>query len=83
MGKESKSSNWHSSQPGQVSAPLILDPVPGDMPDKMKTVCDKFELMHGSRVQVQVPRAGRSVKVDAKPEPLRRLGFILSLKVTS
>ena len=73
MAKESKRSNWHSSQPGQVSAPLILDPVPGDILDKINTVCEKFEQMNGNRVQV-CPRAGKSVKVDAKPEPSRRLG---------
>ena len=73
MAKESKRSDWHSFRPGQVSAPLILDPVPGDMLDQMKTVCAKFEKMHGIRVQV-CPRTGKLVRVDAKSEPLRRLG---------
>ena len=36
-------------------------------------MCAKFEETHGIRVQV-CPRAGRSVKSDAKPEPLRKLG---------
>jgi hypothetical protein len=72
LAKEDKRSNWHS-QPGQISAPLILDPVPGDMLDKLKTVCEKFEKDNGIKVKV-CPRAGRSVKTDAKAEPLRKLG---------
>ena len=39
----------------------------------MRSVCTKFEETHGMRVQV-CPRAGKSVKTDAKPEPLRKLG---------
>ena len=73
MANQSKRSNWHSSQPGQVSSTLILDPVPGDILDELNTVCEKFEQMHGNRVEV-CPRAGKSVKADAKPGPLRRLG---------
>ena len=73
LAKQNKRSNWHSKGSGLVSAPLIVDPVPGNMLDKMRSVCSKFEESHGIRVQV-CPRAGKSVKLDAKPEPLRKLG---------
>jgi hypothetical protein len=43
LAKECKRSNWHNKAQGQVSAPLIVDPVPGDMLDKMKSLCSKFE----------------------------------------
>ena len=43
------------------------------MLDRMKSVCTKFDETLGIRVQV-CPRAGMSVKTDAKPEPLRKLG---------
>ena len=69
LAKQNKRSNWHSKGSGLVLAPLIVDPVTGNMLDKMRSVCSKFEESHGIRVQVY-PRAGKSVKLDAKPEPL-------------
>ena len=73
LAKEDKRSNWHSLKPGQVLAPLIHEPVPGDLLAKLKTVCVKFENSYGIKVEV-CPRAGTSVKTNAMPEPLRRLG---------
>ena len=73
MAKESKKSNWHSLKPGHVSAPLIVDLVPGGMLENIKKICTKFEESHGIKVQV-CPRAGISVSTDAKPEPLKKLG---------
>ena len=73
LAKVEKKSNWHQSKPGQVSAPLILDPVPGDMLEKMKTLCEQFQERHGIKVVI-CPRAGSSVRTDAKPDPLRKLG---------
>ena len=63
---------WHKGN-GQVSAPLILDPVSGSMVEEIKAECDKFERIHGIRVQV-CQRAGKSVRTDAKAEPLRITG---------
>ena len=40
---------------------------------KLKTVCERFEKDNEIKVKV-CPRAGRSVKTDAKAEPLRKLG---------
>ena len=73
LAKESKRQSWHKGGEGQVSAPLILDPVSGSMVEDMKAECDKFERMHGIRVQV-CQRAGKSVRTDAKSEPLRITG---------
>ena len=73
LSKEGKKTSWHQTHPGQVSAPLIVDPVPGDLLQKLKSECEKFERAHGVRVQV-CPKAGTSVKTDAKPDPLRKLG---------
>ena len=73
LAKVGKKTKWHQSKPGQASAPLILDPIPGDMLEKMQTVCGKFEETHGIRVMI-CPKAGASVRRDAKPEPLRKLG---------
>ena len=36
--KELKRTHWHKNKPGQVSAPLILDPTAGDMSKEMKSV---------------------------------------------
>ena len=74
MAKVGKKSNWHQAKPGQASAPLILDPIPGDMLEKMKTVRGKFEQTHGIRVLI-CKKAGSSVRRDAKPEPLRKSEF--------
>ena len=74
MAKVGKKSNWHQANPGQASAPLFLDTIPGDMLEKMKTVCGKFEQTHGIRVLI-CQKALSSVKRDAKPEPLRKLGY--------
>ena len=69
--KEMKQKNWHKSRQNQISAPLILDPVEGEMTNEMKAVCNKFEEVTGFRVAVQT-RAGRANKQLAKSEPLRR-----------
>ena len=66
-----KQKNWHKSSQNQISAPLILDPVEGEMTNEMKSVCKKFEEVTGFRVAVQT-RAGRANKQLAKSEPLRR-----------
>ena len=74
LAKELKKQTWHNSKnKSQVSAPLILDPVPGPMLEQMKIECAKFERVHGIQVQV-CQRAGQSVRTDAKPEPLRKTG---------
>ena len=36
--KEVQKENWHKSEKGQVSAPLIIDPVAGNMSSEMKVV---------------------------------------------
>ena len=66
--KSQPSTEWK-----EESAPLILDPVAGDMLERMKLECENFEKVHGIHVPV-VQRAGISVKADAKPEPLRKPG---------
>ena len=68
--KEAKVSKWHQAQRNQVSAPLILDPVAGEMVADMKEVCRRFESVTGMRVVVQT-RAGKANKQMAKSEPLR------------
>ena len=72
LAKVVKKTSWHQKK-GEVSAPLILDPVEGDMVELMKTECQKFESLYGVRVAV-IQRAGKSVKPDAKSEQLRKLG---------
>ena len=52
---------------------MIIDPVPGDLLQKTKSQCEKFEKAHGVKVQI-CPKAGCSVKSDAKPDPLRKVG---------
>jgi hypothetical protein len=71
--KEIKVTNWHTNQLNQVSAPLILDPTAGSMTNEIKEVCRKFESVTGMRVVVQ-ERAGQSVKLLAKAEPLKNQG---------
>ena len=41
--KEQKKNSWHQSKPGQISAPLIIDPTAGPLTEDMKEVCRKFE----------------------------------------
>ena len=72
LAKVIKKTSWHQRK-DEVSAPLILDPVVGDMVQKMKAECQKFESLHGERVAL-IQRAGKSVRTDAKSEPLRTLG---------
>ena len=72
LAKVAKQQSWHKVE-GQISAPLILDPVPGPLMEKLKSECTKFERQHGIKVKI-CPRAGKSVTSDARPEPLRRDG---------
>ena len=67
-----KKTSWHKRK-DEISAPLILDPVEGDMIELLKAECQKFESLHGLRVPI-IQRAGKSVRTDAKSEPLRVLG---------
>ena len=53
-----------------MSAPLIIDPVTGPLVERLQVECKNFEAKFGIKVSV-VMRAGRSVKRDAKAEPLR------------
>ena len=71
LEKERKLVTWHKGEKGQISAPLIIDPTPGDLTSSIKQACRKFEEATNIRVAVKL-RAGRSVKSDAKSEPLRR-----------
>ena len=71
MDKERKSTAWHNNSQTTISAPLIIDPTVGRLTEKMKTACRKFGEAMDMNVVVKV-RAGRSVKTDAKSEPLRK-----------
>ena len=55
---ELKRIHWHKIKPGQVSAPLILDPTVEEMSKEMKTFED-LEKLTGQRVPV-VERAGKA-----------------------
>ena len=68
--KEVKKEKWKKSEKGQVSAPLIIDPVAGNMSSEMKVVCKQFENLTRMRVVVQT-RAGRAIEPLAKSEPLK------------
>ena len=68
--KELKRTKWHQGKTDQVSAPLLLDPAPGEMTRDMKEVCRKFEEVTGWRISVN-KRAGNSVRSIAKAEPLK------------
>ena len=70
MEKERKVTKWHQTKPGQVSAPLILDPTAGNMATEMKEVCCKFEAMTGMKVLIK-QKAGEKNKQIAKAEPLK------------
>ena len=70
MKKESRRESWHQAEPGQITAPLILDPTGGDLTQKLKALCEIFEKSTGLRVTVR-ERAGDSVKRGVKSEPMR------------
>ena len=71
LEKEQKLTTWHKGSEGQISAPLIIDPTAGDLAPSLKEACRKFEEATDIRVAVKL-RAGRSLKRDAKSEPLRK-----------
>ena len=60
MAKELKRTNRHKTTENQVSAPLILDPISGEMSKEMREVAQKLEVLTGWRVPV-VERAGLRV----------------------
>ena len=70
LEKERKKTTWHKTSADRVSAPLIIDPTAGELTGKMKAACRDFGVSMGMDVRV-IERAGRSVKSDAKSEPLR------------
>ena len=70
LEKERKGTKWHKASADRVSAPLIIDPTAGELTGKMKAACRDFGVSMGMDVRV-IERAGRSVKSDAKSEPLR------------
>ena len=72
LAKKNKSTSWHKSSKDKISAPLIIDPTSGGLTEKLKAACQKFGDSLGLDVSVRV-RAGRSVRNDAKSEPLRKL----------
>ena len=72
LEKEKKVVTWHQGRSDQISAPLIIDPTAGDLTQRMKKVCSRFEEDANMRVAVK-ERAGRKMKADCKPEPLRKL----------
>ena len=69
--KEKRQVTWHKEVEGQISAALIIDPMAGDLTSKLKLVCRKFDEGTGIKVVVKL-RAGRSLKSDAKLEPIRK-----------
>ena len=71
LEKERKSTAWQNSGKRRISAPLIIDPTAGRFTEKMKVACQKFGEAMDMDMVVKV-RAGRSVKTDAKSEPLRK-----------
>ena len=71
LEKESRKATWHQGAEGQISAPLIIDPTAGGLTSNLKEACSKFEEATGIRVAVKL-RAGKSLKSDAKSEPLRK-----------
>ena len=73
LEKELKRGNWHKVRKDQVSAPLIIDPTPGELTSKLKEACVKFKAATGIHVTVR-ERAGRSVRKDGQPEPFRQKG---------
>ena len=70
LEKERKITKWHQTKPGQVSAPLILDPTAGNMAIEMREICCKFETMTGMKILVK-ERAGEKNKQIAMAEPLK------------
>ena len=52
---------------------FILDPVCGEMIERMKLEYKKFKKVPGTHVPV-VQRAGKYVRTDVRPEPLRKTG---------
>ena len=70
LEKELKTVSWHKGGEGEASAPLIIDPMAGNLTCNLKAACKKYEEATGIRAAVKL-RAGHSVRKDAKPEPLR------------
>ena len=70
LEKEMKGATWHKGEKDEISAPLIIDPLAGNLTNGLKDVCAKFQAASGLRVTVR-ERAGVSLKHDAKAEPLR------------
>ena len=68
--QELRAANWHKGDKTQISAPLIVDPTSGELTQKLKETCRKFQIASNIKVTVR-ERAGISVKTDAKSEPLR------------
>ena len=72
LEKEKKVVTWHQGRENQISAPLIIDPTAGDLTKRMKKTCSQFKEESEMRVAVR-ERAGRKMKADCKPEPLKQL----------
>jgi hypothetical protein len=70
LDKERKATSWHKNNQSGLSAPLIVDPSAGKLVEKMKSACKSFSESLNIHVTVKL-RAGKSVKADAKSEPLR------------
>ena len=70
LEKEMKIMSWHMGSDNQVFAPLIIDPASGDLTSRLREACTRALEEAGIRVTVR-ERAGRKMKADCKPEPLR------------
>ena len=66
-----KQKNWHKSSQKQISAPLILDPVEGEMTNEIKAVCKKFEEVTGFRVAAQTKARWESKQTISEVRTLK------------
>ena len=43
LGMETKTANRHKQNPNQISAPLILEPLSGNLTKQLKEACSQFQ----------------------------------------
>ena len=66
--------SWHKGEEGQVTSPLIVDPIAGDLSSILRKACGDSCQATGIKVSLKL-RPGESMRTDAKStEILQELG---------
>ena len=77
LEKERRKEAWYKSDrpSSMISAPLIISSTAGDLPARLRAVCDKYSRFSDIQVVTRL-RARNPLKRDPKPEPYRRAGCL-------